>query len=46
MRPVVIRLGGDPMPGLVKGLKQGLEGMRVGGRRTITVPAYLGFGDR
>ena len=45
-RPTIVRLGGDPVPGLVRGLKAGLQGMRVGGRRTISVPAELGFGDR
>ncbi|MCS6807718.1 MAG: FKBP-type peptidyl-prolyl cis-trans isomerase [Bacteroidota bacterium] len=31
---------------LVPGLDQGLRGMRVGGRRIITVPPRLGYGNR
>jgi hypothetical protein len=46
VRPVVIKVRGDePVPGICKGLKQGIEGMRVGGVRTISVPPELGFGD-
>ena len=31
-RPVIIKVNGsDPVPGICKGLKRGLEGMRVGG---------------
>jgi peptidylprolyl isomerase/FKBP-type peptidyl-prolyl cis-trans isomerase FkpA len=30
---------------LIKGLDQGIEGMRVGGMRKITIPAHLGYGD-
>ena len=44
LRPVVIRLAADPVPGVCEGLKQGLQGMRVGGKRTVRVPAALGFG--
>lgn len=44
LRPVIIRLGGGPVPGICAGLQDGLKGMRVGGRRTFTVPASLGFG--
>lgn len=43
-RPNLVRLGGDPVPGLCPGLLEGLRGMSVGGKRTITVPASLGFG--
>ncbi len=30
---------------LIKGLDQGIEGMRVGGMRKITIPADLAYGD-
>lgn len=46
LRPVAITVGGDPVPGICAGLLQGLEGMRVGGRRTVTVPPSLGFGNQ
>lgn len=44
LRPALITLGGPPVPGVCAGLQQGIEGMRVGGRRTFTVPPALGFG--
>ncbi|KAL4421381.1 hypothetical protein ABPG75_010672 [Micractinium tetrahymenae] len=44
LRPVLITLGGGPVPGICTGLQQGIEGMRVGGRRTFSVPPALGFG--
>ena len=37
--------GEEPVPGICKGLKRGVEGMRVGGTRTISVPPELGFGN-
>ena len=30
---------------LIKGLDQGIEGMRVGGMRKITIPAELAYGE-
>ena len=30
---------------LIKGLDQGIEGMRVGGMRKITIPAEFAYGD-
>jgi FKBP-type peptidyl-prolyl cis-trans isomerase len=38
LRPAMIKLGGDPVPGVCKGLKAGLTGMRVGGKRSFVVP--------
>lgn len=31
---------------VIKGLDQGVQGMRVGGRRKLTVPAELAYGDQ
>ena len=38
LRPVVIRVGGDPVPGVCEGLTQGIIGMTVGSRRRVVVP--------
>ncbi|EFJ43780.1 hypothetical protein VOLCADRAFT_106730 [Volvox carteri f. nagariensis] len=46
LRPAAIALGGGPVPGICEGLQQALEGMSIGGRRTVRVPAALGFGNQ
>jgi peptidylprolyl isomerase len=31
---------------VIAGWDQGVAGMKVGGRRSITIPSHLGYGDR
>ena len=41
--PLVFRLGTGEV---IKGLERGIEGMRVGGERTITIPPEMGYGRK
>ena len=43
-RAISLRAG-DVQPGVCAGLRAALLGMRVGGKKTVTVPPELGFGQ-
>ena len=45
-KPRAFVLGGRPFSSICGGLMAGVEGMRIGGRRRITVPPRLGFGAK
>ncbi len=44
--PRVIALSDEPQPGVCAGLRAALQGMRVGGERTVSFGPDLGFGQR
>jgi hypothetical protein len=44
-RPVSVKLGGEPMPGVTQGLKNAILGMKINGKVTVKVPSELGFGS-
>ncbi|MFD3516505.1 FKBP-type peptidyl-prolyl cis-trans isomerase [Streptomyces sp. NPDC058657] len=41
--PLEFQLGAGQV---IKGWDQGVQGMKVGGRRRLTIPAHLAYGDR
>lgn len=40
-KPMVFKVGAGSV---IKGLEEGVRGMRVGGKRTLLIPASMGFG--
>jgi len=44
-QPYPFLLGADP-PQVIRGWEQGVKGMRVGGRRKLTIPSELGYAER
>lgn len=42
-RPLQFQLGAGQV---IPGWDQGVQGMKVGGRRRLTIPAHLAYGDR
>ncbi|MFJ4769651.1 FKBP-type peptidyl-prolyl cis-trans isomerase [Streptomyces uncialis] len=42
-QPLQFKLGASQV---IAGWDQGIQGMKVGGRRKLTIPAHLAYGDR
>jgi FKBP-type peptidyl-prolyl cis-trans isomerase len=42
-RPLEFKLGAGQV---IEGWDRGVQGMKVGGRRRLTIPAHLAYGDR
>lgn len=42
-RPLEVNLAS---PGLIRGLREGIPGMRPGGKRTVMIPWKLGYGEQ
>lgn len=45
MKPLTFTLGSDP-PAVIRGLEMGVVGMKVGERRTLTIPPELAYGRK
>ena len=41
---MIVRVSGDPVPGITAGMVDGLKGMVAGGKRTLKVTPAAGFG--
>lgn len=42
-QPLRFKIGGGDV---IAGFEQGTKGMRIGGTRTVVIPAHLGYGAR